>query len=232
MKTKSRTNRKPARRDRAHRGQPSLLDPLPPKLKAKADEGKRSRDETYEDVLPHATKDRNMWLGRIIAAGPSGVTLFELSQQYGIAQNVFSGRVTELKDAGKVVFTKHRRPTLTSTAAVIVATEFLASSQAINQQLSEQSQRESHRGPRRSRDPDDTMPDALTNPKSQRDANGDLLQHDSEYAIYDHGKLVAGRVRVYEDDLGTLYMVRMGSPNAHPQRVDEMTKGMRWEKLL
>jgi hypothetical protein len=207
------------RRDQAHRLQPSLLD-LP------VDEGKKSRDETFQEVLPHIRDDQNKWLARIIAAGPKGITAFELSEKYKTPQNVFSGRLTELAKLGKIVRTSERRPTVTSTSAVIVAADFL---HATRSERAEQQPTGPSRRPVRN---EDTMPDALTNPKAQRDSCGHLLVNGADYSIYDAGgRLVAGHVRVSEDDFGTQYVVKMSSPDARPQRIDEMTKGMRWERL-
>ena len=89
-------------------------------------QGIASRDETFlSDVLPNVAERCQAVYDRIFAAGKRGVTLYELAIQMGVDQNVISGRVTELKAAEFVVHTKERRPTRTSTAAVIVAKEFL-----------------------------------------------------------------------------------------------------------
>ena len=90
------------------------------------DQGIASRNETFfNDVLPNIPERCQAVYDQIVAAGKRGVTLYELAIQMGVGQNVISGRVTELKAAEFVVHTKERRPTRTSTAAVIVAKEFL-----------------------------------------------------------------------------------------------------------
>lgn len=87
-------------------------------------EGIQSRNDTYDRIKSDLPRARHYWLSLIVDAGSDGVTAFELSEQTDIPQNVFSGRITELVAAGQVVRTKRRRPTMKSTASVIVATEF------------------------------------------------------------------------------------------------------------
>ena len=119
-----------SRRDAAYRDQPGLFDQPPaPAARPPAlpvDHGKISRNETYREVQPNHKQSAADWLRRIIAAGPRGVTLDELSEATGIPPNAFSGRITELAAARAVVRTSGRRPTRSGkTAAVIVAAKYL-----------------------------------------------------------------------------------------------------------
>lgn len=55
--------------DQTYRDQPSLFD-----------QGQASRNQTYDTVVDRHPSDRQLWLCRVVAAGPHGVTLDELSQ--------------------------------------------------------------------------------------------------------------------------------------------------------
>lgn len=108
------------KRDQTFRDQPSLFD-----------QGQESRNETYGAVVERHPSDRQLWLSRVVAAGPHGITLDELSHRYDVPAHRISGRITELAKARAVVRTAARRETRASTpvkkitAAVIVAQQFL-----------------------------------------------------------------------------------------------------------
>ena len=119
------------RRDAAYRSQPDLFspppDPPPRPSSLPVDHGRISRDETHRCVAPTFKASAAVWLGRIVAAGPAGITLDELSELYGTPPNAFSGRITELAKDRKVVRTSARRQTRSGqTAAVIVAAQYIA----------------------------------------------------------------------------------------------------------
>lgn len=118
-----------SRRDAAFRDQPGLFDERPdPAARPAAmpfDQGKVSRNRTYDAVQPRHKESAELWLRRIESAGSAGVTLDQLSEDSGVPVNFFSGRITELANARKVVRTGERRQTRSGrTAAVIVAAKY------------------------------------------------------------------------------------------------------------
>lgn len=100
------------------------LNDLP--LFAGRDHGKQSRDEQYQAIVSELPERELIWLDRIVAVGPLGITLDELSAEYHQSANKFSGRITSLKAKHLVQHTEERRPTRSGgTASVIVACQFL-----------------------------------------------------------------------------------------------------------
>lgn len=225
-------SRTTARRDARHRTQPSLLDRQPPPAST-PDEGIRSRNDNLAAQRPRMPKSRQLWLSRIILAGPRGTTLHELSQRYSVAPNTFSGRVTELVNAGLVVRTQLRRPTDNGSANVFVAAEYYSAGPS-DDATSPPAASTGHRPPADARSSraaaGDYLPDQLTAPSQPRTTGGDLVTAGRCYALYDSaGGLMAGRVNVREDDAGDLHVYRIDP--AKSQRVDMLPDGTRWEAL-
>lgn len=238
-------------RDQAFRDQPGLFDQTaapvtnaaskpaspsdgPPAVPA--DQGEQSRDETYRDVRTTHDLQRQKWLVRIMAAGRHGVTLDELSARHGVPPNTFSGRITELKNAGLVVRTGERRPTRAgSTAAVIVAAEFLHRSRHSPSAVGQSSTAPDTDTPSDTNPHDSTseapmaseiLPDQLTNTSTPRDTSGRPLEPERWYRVSQRGGR-AVRVKVYEDEQANLCCAVAGEPG---QRIDEMAPGLTWER--
>lgn len=221
-------------RDQAYRNQPTLFDapvvtqttpvvaPVTPVI---SDQGKQSRDENYRSVKADHQHERMKWLTRIIAKGRHGATLDELSAEYGVAPNTFSGRFTELAGVGLVVRTGERRPTRAgSSASVIVAIDFLkAEKQVVTPEVTPVIAHKEY------------MPGQLTNTRTPHDHKGDMVQADRCYLVSMRGRGKAVRLRVFEDG-GDLYCQEItanGSPVAgsRPQRIDEMDSAVSWQLL-
>jgi len=219
-------------RDQVHRDQPSLFDSVPvasvPVVKPSliTDQGKQSRDETYHEVKGNHQHERMKWLTRIIAKGRHGATLDELSAEYGVAPNTFSGRFTELAGLGLVVRTGERRPTRSgSSAAVIVAIDFLKNPPATTPQPEAPAVIANK----------DFMPGQLTQTSTPHDTHGEMVQPDRVYLVSQRGRAKAVRVRVF-DDGGDLYCQEVsakGHPvlGSRPQRIDEMDAAVSWQLI-
>ena len=143
------------------------------------DQGVESRNETFAEIMDSLTEREKPWLLRIVAAGDRGVTLYELSEQTGIPQNAFSGRITSLQTKMLVKRTKERRPTLNSTASVIVATD--RARQAKDRQLTIDDI--STQQPKGEELTMNTMPDQLTCNEIPTDQDGEPMQDGRCYRI-------------------------------------------------
>lgn len=64
-------------------------------------------------------KDREMVYRAIRARGAAGATLDEISTAFGRPPNALSGRVVELREAGRIVRTVERRRTRTGCSAAV-----------------------------------------------------------------------------------------------------------------
>lgn len=226
------------RRDQQFRDQPSLFEqPMSP-IHVPADQGKQSRDETYREVRETHDRQRQTWLMRIIAAGRRGVTLDELSARHNVPASAFSGRVTELKDAGLVVRTGERRPTRAGkSAAVIVAKQFFIDNggepgsvvDRSADRISAPAAAPVASAPGRPAVTSDVMPDQLTNAGTVRDRRGRPLEAERWYRVSTPGSNGSVRVKVYEDEQGNLCCCRAGGD--HGQRIDEMDPAVQWDRV-
>lgn len=177
------------------------------------DQGKESRDKTYRDNVSEYPARCKLWLLRIIAAGSRGVTLDELSSVTGHPPNSFSGRITELQDAGLVRRTKERRETRAgSTAAVIVATARATEAKPKQQEFKNMTTRTTTRN---------DQPDAVTRKPNRDDLNGNPLVDGLAY------KINGVRVQCFTADDGVLMIqpiekIGVAKLGSRPQRVDEL----------
>jgi hypothetical protein len=212
-------------RDHAFREQPSLFDGPAVAAPVIADQGKQSRNENYRAVKGDHQHERMKWLSRIVIKGRYGATLDELSAEYGVSANTFSGRFTELAGLGLVVRTGERRATRSgSSASVIVAIDFLRSEKptATTEATSVIA-------------PKEYMPGQLTNVRTPHDHKGDMVRADRCYLVSMRGRGKSVRLRVFEDN-GDLYCQEItanGSPvvGSRPQRIDEMDSAVSWRLL-
>lgn len=221
-------------RDQYYREQPTLFDApavtqttpvVAPAAPVISDQGKLARDETYHETRANHQHERMKWLSRLVCKGRHGATLDELSAEYGVSANTFSGRFTELAQLGFVVRTGERRPTRSgSSASVIVAIDFVKSEkQVVTPEVTPVIA------------PKEFMPGQLTNTSTPHDHKGDLVQTDRFYLVSMRGRGKAVRLKVFED-CGDLYCQEItanGSPvvGSRPQRIDEMDSAVSWQLL-
>jgi hypothetical protein len=213
---------KTARLDQKYRVQPSLFDaPESPVVVPVVDQGKQSRNETYQAVVDKHHGDRSLWYTRIVTAGPRGVTLDELSAMYDTPANRISGRITELAELRLVVRTSERRetraslPTRKITAAVIVATSYLSTGTPKPMAT-------------------EYMPDQVTSARLPRDKSGNHIEAERTYLVSKRG-MKSVRVRVFEADceLFCQEVWESGKPvgGSRPQRIDAMDSAACWEAV-
>lgn len=207
------------RRDQEYREQPNLFD-LPDH--DVVDHGKQARNETFQQISDELPERQRVWHSRIVAAGASGVTLDELSRQYDLPPNAFSGRVTELQQRGLVVRTKERRKTKSGkNASVIVARCWLDKPQP--------NLPNSHRPQQKEEETMDSMPDSVTCPETPRDQRDEQIKPGIVYELSRPGDKPV-RVRVSEDPAtGDLYYTPLGT-KSH-QRVDQSDPRATWRFL-
>ncbi len=214
-------------RDKTFREQPGLFDaPVVVPAQAAApvvattDQGKAARDETYREVKGDHSSDRMKWLCRVVAKGRRGATLDELSSEYNVPCNTFSGRFTELAGLGLVVRTGERRATRSgSSASVIVAVDFMRSESS--------SSKTGHSVIANK----DFLPDQLTQTSIPVDATQRAICADRTYVVSRRGS-AGRRMRVFESD-GELFCqeVSVGGvavQGSRPQRIDEMDSAASW----
>lgn len=72
------------------------------------------------DASRKAQTNRDLALA-VLAANPRGLTDFELSDLTGIAQTSIGKRRGELRDAGRVIDSGHRRPSPSGSSAIVWA---------------------------------------------------------------------------------------------------------------
>lgn len=211
------------KRDQKFRDQPSLTDTDRPGL---VDHGARARNAQFQRIVKTAPVMCQQWLARIIAHGPSGCTLDQLSVESDTPANVFSGRITELvNDHRSVVRTSDRRTTRAGgKASVIVARCYLPPDDS---QPSLIDSGPADDGPRLELGGD--MPDAMTQSTTPVDQHGDPIRRGCFYMLtLPKRKSVKARV---EDDpeSGRQFVCVKGIDRM--TAVDEMTPDAMWERI-
>lgn len=194
--------------------------PAPLPATVEKDQGKESRNETYQQIVDRLSDDCKLWLLRIIAAGDRGITLYELSEKYRIPQNAFSGRITKLKEYGLVRHTKERRPTKTSMAAVIVAT-----ARAIE---TKPKQREFDEMTTRTTSPVD-IPDAVFNPRWPKDTHGDPITNGKYRYVDGKQSMVVMVEESAEGDLAFFWPV--SAPSDRRNHEEHAMPDAKWERV-
>lgn len=210
------------KRDQKFRDQPSLIDTDRPGL---VDHGKKARNEQYRRIVESAPVKCQQWLARIIAHGPAGCTLDQLSVESDTPANAFSGRITELvNDHKSVVRTSERRPTRAGgLASVIVAKCFRPADESQPSLIDDGPVDD---GPRLELGGD--MPDVVSQSTMPVDQHGDPIQRGRFYLLT-LPKRKSVKARVEEDYDGTQFALVKGRERM--TKVEDMDPAAKWELL-